>query len=161
MPPLNRPRVYADACVILAYISNEEDRADIVQSVLDDARTERIDLFTSVMSITEVAYIEADNTDPSANEDLIDQLWAPASPITLIDISQRVARNARSVVRRARQEGFRGVRSADAIHLASAELQGCSRFFTYEKTTTREQWNHLIPAIVSEPYTDSPQLDFQ
>ena len=151
MPPLNRPRVYADACVILAYISNEEDRADTVQSVLDDARTERIDLFTSVMSITEVAYIEADNTDPSANEDLIDQLWAPASPITLIDISQRVARNARSVVRRARQEGFRGVRSADAIHLASAELQGCSRFFTYEKTTTREQWNHLIPAIVSEP----------
>ena len=160
MPPVRRPRVYADACLLLAYIGNEENRADIVQSVLDDARNEKIHLFTSVLSITEVAYIAADNADPSASEEGIDQLWAPASPITLIDISQRVARNARSVIRQARLKGLRGVRSADAIHLAAAELQECPRFFTYENKTTREQWGGLISAIVSEPYADSPQLDF-
>ena len=62
---------------------------------------------------------------------------------------------------RARREGFRGVRSADAIHLGAADLQGCSRFFTYEKETTREQRSGLIEATVSEPYTDNPRFDFR
>lgn len=147
--------------MLLAYLSNEEDRADTIQSVLDDARSQRVRLLTSVLSIAEVAYIAADSGDPSASEDSIDQLWTPASPITLIDISQQVARRARGVIRKARQEGFRRVRSADAIHLASADMEGCSLFFTYEKQTTREKWDSLISATVSEPYTESPRLDFQ
>ncbi len=161
MPSGKRLRVYVDSCVLLAYIGNEEHRADTVQSVLEDARSGKIDLLTSVLSITEVAYVATEIMDPAANEDRIDQLWTPASPITVIDVSQRVARAARSVIRRARREGFRGVRSADAIHLGAADLQGCSRFFTYEKETTREQWSGLIEATVSEPYTDNPRFDFR
>ncbi len=70
-------------------------------------------------------------------------------------------RKLSDAVRRARREGLRGVRSADAIHLGSADLQGCSRFFTYEKETTRRQWNDLIEATVSEPYTEAPRFDFR
>ncbi|MYG91649.1 MAG: type II toxin-antitoxin system VapC family toxin [Acidimicrobiia bacterium] len=161
MPPPKEPSVYVDACVLLAYVSNEENRAAAVQSVLDDARTHKINLFTSVLSITEVAYVAADNAEQSTSEDSIDQLWTPASPIALIDIYQRVAREARSVIRQARVREFGGVRSADAIHLASARLQRCSRFFTYEKEATRERWDSLISARVSEPYTDSPRLGFR
>ena len=55
--PARPPRVYIDACVLLAYVGNEEGRADTVQSILDDARNSRIELLTSALSITEVAYV--------------------------------------------------------------------------------------------------------
>ena len=55
-------RVYLDANVLIAYLANEADRADVVQAVLNDAQEEKIELLTSVMSIAEVAYISADNT---------------------------------------------------------------------------------------------------
>lgn len=39
--PAEPPRMYLDANVLLAYVSDEEDRAFVVQSVLDDGRHER------------------------------------------------------------------------------------------------------------------------
>ena len=162
MPPDRAPRVYLDANVLLAYVANEENRADIVQSILDDARQARIELLTSVLSITEVAYVQTDAGDElsSEGEAAIDELWKPASPITLIDVSETVVREARSVIRRAKQTGVRAVRSADAIHLASANLHACDRFFTYENESTRRRWDTLIEASVTEPFADAPQLGF-
>ncbi len=46
--PDSVPRVYVDANVLLAYVGNEEGRADTVQSILEDARKSRIDLLTCV-----------------------------------------------------------------------------------------------------------------
>jgi len=115
---------------------------------------------TSVLSIAEVAFAANDSTGVVSPEDeeAIDQLWVPASPITLVDVSETVTRTARSLIRQARGGGG-GVRSADALHLASAQLHGCSRFFTYEKASTRARWNELVDATVEEPFTDFPQLD--
>lgn len=159
--PADQIRVYADACVFIAFVGNEESRADIVQAVLDDARNRRIELLTSVLSIAEVAFAANDSTGVVSPEDerAIDQLWVPASPITLVDISETVTRTARSLIRQARVDGGGGVRSADALHLASAQLHGCSRFFTFEKASTRARWNQLVDATVEEPFTDFPQLD--
>ncbi len=158
--PADQIRVYADACVFIAFVGNEEGRADIVQAVLDDARNRRIELLTSVLSIAEVAFAANDSTGVVSPEDeqAIDQLWVPASPITLVDVSETVTRTARSLIRQARGGGG-GVRSADALHLASAQLHGCSRFFTYEKASTRARWNEPVDATVEEPFTDFPQLD--
>ncbi|MCY4101648.1 MAG: type II toxin-antitoxin system VapC family toxin [bacterium] len=156
------PRVYADANVLLAYVANEANRADTVQSILEDARQARVELLTSVLSITEVAYVQTDSgVDISlASDAAIDELWTPTSPVALVDISETVAREARRVIRRAKQASVGGIRSADAIHLASAKLHRCDRFFTYENEATRQCWNTLIEARVTAPFTDSPQLDF-
>lgn len=53
--PADRPRIYFDANVFLAYIGNEEGRADTVQTLLDEARRGEIEILTSVLSIAEVA----------------------------------------------------------------------------------------------------------
>ena len=153
-------RVYLDACVLLAYVTDEPDRATVVQSILDDARQSRIEILTSVLSITEVAYVPsgADSGIAADEDNAIDELWTPASPITLVDISETVARGARQVIRRAKHSPGAGVRSADAIHLASAELHGCDWFFTYENEAKRTRWNTLIVPKVVEPFTSSPQL---
>ena len=153
-------RVYLDANVLLAYVSDEPGRVDTVQSLFEDAESSVVDLSTSYLSITEVAYIASDQelSGGTAGEARIDELWTPSSPISLAEISIPVALKARSVIREAHQKGIKGVRSADAIHLASAEVNGCDRFFTYEKKSTRAGWNTLIQPDITAPYVDKPRL---
>ncbi|WP_419913919.1 type II toxin-antitoxin system VapC family toxin [Candidatus Poriferisodalis sp.] len=153
-------RAYLDANVLIAYVANENGRAGIVQSVLDDARDEKIELFTSVLSITEVAFVTTGQPDdPAGGEDAIDQLWVPASPIHVLDISIRIAREARAIIRKSKSLGTKTVKPADAIHLASASIHDCDRVFTYENQATRHSWAELISLTVAEPFLDEPRLD--
>lgn len=157
--PVSPPRIYLDTNVLIAFLGDEEGRADVVQSILDDARDQRVDLLTSTFSIAEVAYISYDSDVERADDEaLIDLLWVPASPLTLIDVSEAVTRAARSVIRLARTTQSRRVQPADAIHLASADIHGCDQFFTYEKLGTQELWNELVEPIVGQPFTDAPRL---
>ena len=102
-------RVYLDANVFIAYVADEEGRAGVVQSVLEDAREEKIDLITSALSITEVAYISTGQAcgDPVGSQDSLDQLWVPASPINVVDVSARVALEARAIIRQSKRLGMR------------------------------------------------------
>ena len=154
-------RAYLDANVLIAYVANEEGRAGVVESVLDDARDEKIELFTSVLSITEVAFITTDQADVDTvgGEEAIDQLWVPSSPISVVDVSTRIAREARAIIRHSKSLGTKAVKPADAIHLASASIHDCDRVFTYENEATRRRWAELIGLTVAEPFLDEPRLD--
>lgn len=158
----NSPRrVYLDANVFIAYLANEPGRGPVVASLFEDAKRGRIELLTSVLTVTEVAFVASEQTssNPNAEEDAIAKLWVPESPVKLTDISMRVAERAREIVRVTNRSGIRGVKPPDAIHLASAEVHGCQDFFTYEGETTRDQWERWVELTVSEPYTENPQLD--
>ena len=159
----NSPRrAYLDANVLIAYLANEPGRGPVVASLLEDAERGSIELLTSVLTVTEVAFVASDHASgdgPSAEEDNIAKLWVPESPVKLTDVSMRVAERARDIVRTARSSDMKGVKPPDAIHLASAEVHGCQHFFTYEGETTRAQWAHWVALAVDEPYTDNPQLD--
>ena len=54
--PASPHRVYFDANVFLAYVSNEDGRAAVVRSLLAEAQRAQIEIVTSVLSIAEVAY---------------------------------------------------------------------------------------------------------
>ena len=153
-------RAYLDANVLLSYVNDERERAETVQSLLEDAESGIVHLYTSYLSIAEVAYIASDQepNGGTGDEASIDELWTPSSPITLAEVSIPVARMARSVIRKARLNNVKHVRSADAIHLASAEVNKCDLFFTYEKKSTRTGWDTLIRPDISEPYVDAPRL---
>lgn len=159
MPAKSR-RVYFDACVILAYVGNEEGRADVVQALLDEARRGDLEILTSVVSIAEVAFgaHERDAGLTPDGEAAIDEMWTPKSPITLVDISEALARGARSIIRDARANQAGGVRSVDALHLASARLHACDAVFTYEDAGQRGRWQQLCGIEVTEPVTNTPQL---
>lgn len=51
---------------------------------------------------------ERDHGLTEAGEEAIEQLWTPASPITLVDVSQAVTPNAQTVIREARKQGLSG-----------------------------------------------------
>lgn len=158
--PADIRRVYFDANVFLAYVGNELGRADTVQTLMDEARRGQTEILTSTLSIAEVAFgaHERDHGLTEAGEEAIDQLWTPASPITLVDVSQAVTRNARTLIRSARADGVGGFRGADAIHLATARMFGCDTVFTYENETRRARWQQIVELPVTEPETDAPQL---
>ena len=158
--PANPRRIYFDANVFLAYIGNEHGRADTVQALLDEARRDEIEIVTSVLSIAEVAYgaHKRDLGLTEAGEEAIEQLWTPASPVILVDISQAVTRNARTMIREAKTHGLSGFRGADAIHLATARMFGCDEVFTYEAESRRTRWQQIAGIAVSEPVTNTPQL---
>jgi len=160
--PADLRRIYLDANVLLAYVGNEEGRADTVQALLDEARQGRIEVLTSVLSIAEVAYgaHERDAGLTELGEEDIEQLWTPSSPVTLVDVSQAVTRHARTLIRKAKSQTMGGLRSADAIHLATARMFGCDEIFTYEGTGRRERWQQVVEIPVSEPVIDTPQLGF-
>lgn len=159
--PADARRIYFDANVFLAYVGNETGRADTVQTLLDEARRSQIHILTSTLSIAEVAFgaHERDHGLTEAGEEAIEQLWTPASPVTLVDVSQAVTRNARTLIRKARADGVGGLRGADAIHLATARMFGCDEIFTYENEARRTRWQQIAELTVSEPVTNVPQLD--
>lgn len=159
--PADPRRIYFDANVFLAYVGNEEGRADTVKALLDEARRSEIEIVTSVLSIAEVAYgaHERDHGLTEAGEEAIDQLWTPASPVTLVDVSQAVTRNARTLIREARKHELSGIQGADAVHLATARMFGCEEIFTYEAEARRTRWQQITGIDVSEPITNTPQLD--
>ena len=158
--PASARRIYFDANVFLAYVGNEEGRADVVQSLLDEGRRGEIEIVTSVLSIAEVAFgaYESESGLTLAGEEQIEQLWTPASPVSLIDVSQAVTRHARTIIREAKNQGLSGIRGADAVHLATARMFDCNEVFTYEAETRRKKWQELILIGVSEPNTSTPQL---
>ncbi len=159
--PADLRRLYFDANVFLAYVSDEDGRADTVQALLDEARRAEILILTSVLSIAEVAYgaHERDQGLTEAGEEAIEELWTPSSPITLVDVSQAVTRNARTIIRVAKIQGLSGFRGADAVHLATARMFDCDVIFTYEGEARRMRWQQVAGIPVSEPVTDTPQLD--
>ena len=160
--PASKRRLYFDANVFLAYVGNEAGRADTVQALLDEARRDEVEVMTSVLSIAEVAYgaHERDHGLTEAGEEQIDQLWAPASPVTLIDVTHAVTRHARQIIRSAKSEGLCGFRGADAVHLATARMHACDELFTYEDQARRARWQQITGITVSEPFTEKPQLGF-
>lgn len=163
MPASNPRCIYFDACVLLAYIGNEAGRADVVEALLEDGRKNQIQIVTSVLTITEVAFgaQERDAGLTPDGEAKIDTLWQPASPITLVDVSEATTRAARGLIREAKSKGAARVRPFDALHLASARLVGVEEFFTYEETKTRNGWTELTGLTVSEPSVANPHLEFE
>lgn len=108
-----RPRrVYFDANVFLAYVGNEEGRADTVQTLLDEARRGELEIVTSVLSIAgwRSGAHERDHGLTEAGGEAIDQLWTPKSPVTLVDVSQAATRTARTLIRDAKTHGLAGIR---------------------------------------------------
>jgi predicted nucleic acid-binding protein len=158
--PANAQRAYLDANVFVALIQNEDGRADVVQGVLEDARLDRIQVITSVLTVTEVAFAAdeiAAGGLSAAGEASIDRLWEPASPIRVVDASMATSRKARELVREAKNRQFT-LKPYDAQHLAAAALHGATCVFTYENERTRQKWSDLLGIAVEEPWAVQPRM---
>jgi len=127
------PLVYWDACVPLAYINGEANRLPHIQGLLQDSG-KNIQIVTSILSITEVAFakVEQDGKSPDADtEAKINKLWEIGSPIETVEFYELIAEDAKKLMRAGLPHGF-SLKPADAIHLATADRLQVTEFHTYD-----------------------------
>lgn len=162
--PAEQERVYLDANVFLAYVSGEDGRANTVEALLVAARKGELVVLSSTVSVVEVAFGAEEKVQrvlEPATEQAIDELWHPTSPVTLVEPSVLVMREARDLIRKNLAEGGARLTPLDAVHLASAVRFEVDRFFTYESANNRpKQWADLTGLVVEEPVVAEPPLDF-
>lgn len=137
-PPLH----YWDANVFTAFIENEAGRADVVAELLTACRDGRLTIFTSHVTLTEVAFAAIEKKDSKLSdeeESRINALWEHPSKIQLVEVSELVARQARALIRDGLEEKPHQwiLKPIDAFQLASAmrivvDDRRISHFSTYD-----------------------------
>ena len=136
MHKITGPKYYWDACVFLSWIDGTLNRGPTIEAILTDCENEKLEIYTSSLSITEVAFLPAEKDRKILDrqvEEKIDNLWLPPSPIRLVDMYQRIAFEAKALIREAITRGWR-LKPADAIHLVTAKVIAVSEFHTYDES---------------------------
>ncbi len=151
-------RLYFDTSVYLAFLNDEPNRANIVESLLDDAQQEVIRIFTSTVSLTEVVYLRSQDKqlNYAAMDQQIDSLLQNPAITTLIQLTAEIGVAAREYVR-SQPARVAGLQVRDAIHLATAVAAGVDRFCVYDDDFRPFQ-DH-VGFDIGEPATVSPRLN--
>jgi predicted nucleic acid-binding protein len=150
--------VYWDANVLCSYVQDLPCRAETVEDLLDRARAGVFAPVTSVLSIAEVAFALDEYEEQELSEqaeEMIEELWRPGSPITLVEFYEAIAHNARYLVRQGRVTD-RALKPMDAIHLATALRLQVADFHTYDEKLHR--WSGVLGFPVQVPITQTPRL---
>lgn len=74
----------------------------------------------------------------------------------MVDFSPLIGRIARKLIRQARERGW-SLKSADAIHLATAQQMAVTGFHTFEKGKL-DKYGPICGFTVEEPRAAEPQL---
>lgn len=151
-------KVYWDSCVFIDYIDQQQnpERIPDILAVWEAARVGDVTIYTSMVSIVEVAYFveeKANGMQPKTEADL-DALWF-GSAVIMSDLGPLVATEARRLVRRSIGESYK-LPPMDAIHLATAVRVGASVFHTYDGPLTK--YSSYIAMPVEAPSAAAPFL---
>ncbi len=159
--PNSPPKLYWDANVFLAYVSAETERLPDVEALLDGAEKGDVEIYTSELSVVEVAYATQEKAGGALDPQIemkIEALWRPPSPIRRVEFNSLISRDARGIIRTALSTDGAMVKPADSIHLATAQRYGVDEIHTYESLQRRERWAGLVGIDVKEPWAAQPQL---
>jgi predicted nucleic acid-binding protein len=129
-------RFYWDANVFLSYINLREDRLAPIDEYLAQARRGDVQIITSVITVAEVAFATTEQDARALDPDVqarIERLWALGSPVQLVDLHMLIAERARDMQRAGVSAGWTGLRSVDAMHLATAAHEHVDEFHTYDE----------------------------
>lgn len=159
MPPEDHSKIYWDSDVLLSWINDHPERAPLIELLLSDARAGKIEIFTSVISQVEVAFSEIERSGKALSleeEQKINDLWAPGSPIKVVEFYPLIATRARNIIRNGVPLGWTGLRAPDAIHLATAKHMNVDEMHTFDNQLPR--YSDVIGFPITEPRTDQPRI---
>lgn len=138
-------KYYLDSCVFLSLIEATPGRVTTIKSILEECEQGGCELFTSHLSIAEVAFAKAEKEgralDPDV-EDKIDELWHPDFPMQIVEVHQLIVYDAKNLIRTSMQFGWSkreqwSLKPNDAIHLVTAKRHAVDAFLTYDKKLTK------------------------
>jgi len=152
-------KVYWDACNFLSYINGVPDRTPVLEELLRQSKAREIRIFTSTVSIVEVAFASQEQAGKALSdeqEQQIDDLWSDAEAIALVEFHAMIATEARRIIRVGLPKGW-SLKAADAIHLATAKRVKVAEVHTYDDKLDR--YADEIGIKICRPYTPQGVLD--
>ena len=159
------PDLYLDSCVPMSYLNGDTDRVPHIDELFRRARRGELRLHTSILSLTEVAYIAEQlsmRTEGSIQDEMIDLLLQNRRLIRLVGFDRAIALEARRLVRESAERRLgqgrnkeQALKPPDAIHLASAKVAGVSAFLAYDSVYASLQADFGFE--FAEPHADAAQ----
>ena len=119
--------VYLDSCVFLAWLQEEEDKADVVGALFDAASSEKLKILSSALTIAEVLNIKGLNS-PIPKEQrkkvrsLFENKW-----IIIRSVTRHVAEKSQELV------WEDGIKPKDGIHVATAIVHKVPKLYSYDR----------------------------
>lgn len=158
--PSKLPRYYWDSCVFLSYIEGTPDRVDDIEAVLLEAEEGKIEIYTSTVSVAEVAFAKQEKDGralDAATEARIESLWMAPSPVILVEFHRLIANDARRLVRASMVQKLK-LKPMDAIHMATAERMQALALHTYDGPMMANA--PLVGYPITRPEPHQPTLPF-
>ena len=146
-------RVYWDACVFLSYINGEQERLPVIDALLEESRSGKIEIITSTVSLAEVAFAEEERSNGALDPKIelaIDKIFSDREVVKLVEFHELVASKARIRMRQAITNRW-SLKPMDAIHLATAVRLEATQFHTYDETLLKYQESGGF--TISDPVT--------
>lgn len=112
----------------IALIQGEADRAEHVERLLNQAAAGELQIYTSTLTITEITKgPKAEDARLSPEQEQTFRDFLDHEYVTLVSVDPVVAERAASL-----RKDFPGLRTADAVHLATAIVIRAGVFYTYD-----------------------------
>lgn len=151
-------RFYWDACNFLYYLNGDKGRLPTLESLLYQSSRGDITIFTSTISIAEVAFVVHEvqaRTLDEQEERKLDRFWGDRNTIQLAEFHRVIATAARTLIREAMIRRWT-LHPNDAMHLATAQLLGVDEVHTYDDKLFK--FSPLIGRPIHEPKSDQLPL---
>ena len=135
---MSKPRVYIDACPIIDLVkyrlqmASTDDRqkdAWFTDRLIQAAKHQAIELFTSTLTIAECTHVSDPNKDKDSQAFFMGVLASGKSGFALVQPTVSVAEKARNL----RWIHGLALKGADAIHVASALAMKCEELVTTDE----------------------------
>ena len=158
--------LYWDSCVFLSYFGHETQRWPVLDGILSEVRQShgQRKIVTSACTLIEVAYLASELATRTLDIDFEERLevfWGDRSIVEVIEIHTELTRRGRQLIRQSIQEGWRHLKPADALHLASAQWltqwKNVREFNTYN-VRDYEHFAAVMPFTICEPHIIQPSL---
>lgn len=162
------PLWYVDTCILVSLIKQEEievagcPRWYWSKQVFEKAERGEITIVTSAITL-----VELNGGKEATSKHVLDQITAifDADYILPVNLSVEIASLARSYIWDLRRERPKRIlKTADAIHLASAVSSGCSRLITWDDGDLCKLDMRIPELVISGPNSvitaQQTQMDF-
>lgn len=107
---------YWDTTCFLGWLSDEKDKIDACQGIIEDAEAGKIKIITSALTIAEVIYLKGHPKITHEKSSKIIEFFKNEY-IILINVDRNIAEEARKLLWE-----HEGLKPADALHVASASF---------------------------------------
>src|SRR5437762_2578905 len=97
-----RNKLYWDACCFVSYLAEDPGRIDDLSQIMNDANILRHELYTSLISVVEVAFCPIEKQRRQLSDDQyrkINNLWKPPSPVKIVELFPAIATKAQELIR--------------------------------------------------------------